>query len=177
MAEEKQGDVLRVPGTGKLAAVGEAVSIRMSPLFEALLNSARHLIGLGPASAASAAVIITQTAIEVCTERVISRFLAGRGAAFLHPWIDDPLTNYNVAREDVKALYKAVTEDATITDQGFWASGRLRAHVELRNDIAHRGKTVTTAEAMASVVVAEEIINHMVDVAGKKSLDLGDSPK
>ena len=177
MAEEKPDDVLRVPGTGKLAGAGEAVSIRMSPLFEALLNSARHLIGLRPVSAASAGVIIAQTAIEVCTERIISRFLAGGGAAFLHPWIDGRLTNYNVAREDVKALYKAVTEDVAITDQGFWTSGRLRAHVQLRNDIAHRGKTATTTEAMASVVVAEEIINHMVGVAGKKSLDLGDSPK
>jgi len=177
MVAEGPVDFPITPFTGGLVITGESVSIKMSPLFEALLNSSRHLIKLGPASAASAAVIIAQTAIEVCTERVISRFLARDVAADLHSWIVGRLINYNVARKDVKALYKAVTKDVTITDQAFWTSGRLKAHVELRNDIAHRGKTATTEEAMASVVVAEEIINHMVGVAGKKSLDLGDSPK
>jgi alkylation response protein AidB-like acyl-CoA dehydrogenase len=144
------------------------------PLFTMLLISARHLSESELGGAASAAVMIAQTAIEVCTERAISRLLAGGAAAFLHPWIDRRLSNYNVYREDVKGLYKVVTEDVTITDQGFWTSGRLKAHVELRNDIAHRGKTATAQEAMASVVVAEEIINHMVGVAAKKSVNLGD---
>jgi hypothetical protein len=159
------------PEAGSLVTEGHRPGIRLSPLFEALLNSTRHLITIRQPTAA---VVIAQTAIEVCTERLVSKSLALRGAAFLQAWIDDRLLNYNLAREDVKALYKAVTEDTTITDQNFWTSGRLKAHVELRNAIAHRGKTATAEEANASLIVAEQIINHMNSVAASMSLDLGD---
>jgi hypothetical protein len=155
------------PGTDSLGIEGYRPGIRLSPLFEALLNSTRHLITI---QQPTAAVVIAQTAIEVCTERLISKSLVLRDAAFLQAWIGDRLLNYNVFREDVKALYKAVTEDTTITNQNFWASGRLKTHVELRNAIAHRGKTATAEEANASLLVAEQIINHMNSVAASKSL-------
>jgi hypothetical protein len=159
------------PESGALGIEGQRPSIRLSPLFEALLNSTRQLISSGQPTAA---VVIAQAAIEVCTERLVTKSLVLRGGAFLQDWIDDRLPNYNVFNEGVKALYKAVTEDTTITEKDFWRSGRLKAHVELRNAIAHRGKTATPEEANASFIVADQIINHMNGVAAGKSLDLGD---
>lgn len=177
----KPEDTPITPKVASLQLGSDAVTIRMSPLFEALRNSARHLIKEPPPSSPwvkqpSAAVIIAQTAIEVCTERIITRSLVRRGAEFLSDWVDGRLPNYNVFREDVKALYKAVTEDATIAEQDFWSSGRLKAHVELRNAIAHRGRIATPEEAAASITVAEQIIAHMSNIAASTSLDLGDSP-
>jgi hypothetical protein len=98
------------PGTGAYEVAGQQVGLRMSPLFEALLNSARHLLRL-PQPQPTAAVLIAQTAIEVCTERIITRWLHSRGATYLYKWVDDQLVNYNVYHSHVKALYKAVTED------------------------------------------------------------------
>src|SRR5262245_7584407 len=72
------------PRTEHLGAVGQPVSVAVSPLFEALLNSARQLLAIGQHGAA---VLIAQTAIEVCTERVIARSLQQGGAAFLRDWI------------------------------------------------------------------------------------------
>jgi hypothetical protein len=177
----KPEDTSITPGGTSLQFGSDAPGIRLSPLFEALRNSARHLItepapSSPPIKQPSAAVIIAQTAIEVCTERIITRSLVRRGAEFLSDWVDGRVPNYNVFREDVKALYKAVTEDTTITEQDFWSSGRLKAHVELRNAIAHRGRIATPEEAAASITVAEQIIDHMSKAAARKSLDLGDPP-
>jgi hypothetical protein len=172
-ARAERGQVMTdhsiTPEAGSSGMEGHLPGIRLSPLFEALLNSTRHLISIRQPTAA---VVTAQTAIEVCTERLISKSLALRGAAFLDAWIDDRLRSYNVESDHVKSLYKAVTEDITITDQPFWRD--LKAHVKLRNEIAHEGKTATEQEANVSLIVAEQIINHMTSIAASKSLDLGD---
>ena len=141
--------------------------VRISPLFEALLHSAN---GLLKADNPSAAVLVAQTAIEVCTERLITRLLDKRGASFLAEWIDDSLVNYNIASEKVRKLYEAVSTDKTIAQQPFW--GLLQAHVQLRNDIAHQGRFATQTQGQASHDVAWQVVRYLSDTAGQHSIDL-----
>ena len=167
-------DVTHTPPPASMALTGHDPTVRLSPLFEALLNSARHLLQLTPPQP-SAAVIIAQTAIEVCTERVISKFIDRRGLTFLRAWIEDRLVNYNIQRDDVKALYKALTQDGTITAQVFWTSNRLKQHVELRNDIAHRGKVAEFEDGKASVELAEQLEQKIAALRGKIRLEIGEN--
>ena len=141
--------------------------VRISPLFEALLHSAN---GLLKADNPSAAVLVAQTAIEVCTERLITRLLDKRGTSFLAEWIDDSLVNYNIASEKVRKLYEAVSTDKTIAQQPFWSL--LQAHVQLRNDIAHQGRFATQTQGQASHDVAWQVVRYLSDTAGQHSIDL-----
>ena len=157
MAAPQREDTPITPNVGGLVLVGDAPTVRISPLFEALLNSAGQLLKDGHPSAA---VLVAQTAIEVCTERIVSKFIAARGATFLSKWIDDRLDNYNIFNEAVRRLYQALSSDAALVNQGFWTSSRLKNHVELRNDIAHEGRQASLVEAQASVKVAREAIQY-----------------
>jgi len=153
-----------------IAITGQKAIIKISPLFEALLNSAD-----GQSNRVhqhSAAVLVAQTAIEVCTQRLITKLLDKRGGKFLEDWIDDRLQNYNIRNETVRKLYEAVSLDTQLVNQPFWTSSRLKHHVELRNDVAHQGRVATPAEAQASLAVAHEVISYLTGIATQHGIDL-----
>jgi hypothetical protein len=151
-----------------MALTGEKSVIKISPLFEALLNSADGL--LNRVNQPSAAVLVAQTAIEVCTERLVSKLLDKRGANFLEDWIDARLPNYNIANETVRSLYQALSSDTQIAQRPFWQ--RLGSHVQLRNDIAHEGRIAREDEAQASITVAREVIDYLTGIAAQHAIDL-----
>jgi hypothetical protein len=163
------GGASLTPNAGDLSMVGEKPIVKISPLFEALLHSAN---GLLKGEHYSAAILVAQTAIEVCTERLVGKFLDKRGASFLDKWVDDRLQNYNIFNSAVRTLYEAVSGDAALVQQGFWTSSRLKSHVELRNDIAHEGRFATPDEAKDSLDVAWEVVRYLTAVAAAQSIDL-----
>jgi hypothetical protein len=149
---------------------GEHVSIKLSPLFQALLNSATHLLSIGQHGAA---VLVAQTAIEVCTERIIATSLEKRGAGFLQEWIQSRTRPYTPgASEPTKALYQLLTGDDGIAQAPFWP--RLTDHVKRRHAVGHRGQAVELNDAEDSVRVAGEAIEHLSAVADQLGLDLSD---
>jgi hypothetical protein len=90
------------PRAASAASATERPIVKISPLFEALLNSADGL--LSRVNQPSAAVLIAQTAIEVCTERLITKLLDKRGVKFLEDWIDARLPNYEIFNPTVRPL-------------------------------------------------------------------------
>lgn len=154
---------------------GQTPGVKISPLYEALLVSAHGL--WERAKQPNAAVLVAQTAIEVCTQRLITKLLDQRGGKFLEDWIGERLQNYNIRNEMVRKLYEAVSSDTQFVKQPFWTSHRLENHVELRNDIAHEGRSVTNVEAQASITVAREVISYLLAIAALHGIDLGDKPK
>jgi hypothetical protein len=114
-------DIRLTPDPVPIAIGVTAPTVRISPLFEALLQSAN---GLLKGKNFSAAVLVAQTAIEVCTERLITKLLDRRGASFLSRWIDDSLTSYNIGSEKVRKLYQVASGDAAIAQQLFGIDSR-----------------------------------------------------
>jgi hypothetical protein len=170
MAAEGPVDLPLTPFTGELVATGESVSIKLSPLFQALLNSARHLLSSGQHSAA---VLVAQTAIEVCTERVIAGSLEKRGAGFLREWIDSRTRPYTLGTGGpTKSLYELLTGDQGIDRAPFWR--RLTDHVKRRHAVGHRGLAVELNDAEDSVRVAGEAIQYLSGVAHGLGVDLSD---
>jgi hypothetical protein len=162
----KSDDGVRIKVTD-LVITSDAPKVRVSPLFEALLHAASGLMkGNNP----SAAVFVAQTAIEVCTERLINGLLKARDTEFLGEWIDSRLPSYNIVNKTVRKLYEAVSEDTDLKQQAFW--NRLQDHVELRNDIAHEGRFATPDEGKASVTVAGEVIRYLTGIAKQRDVDL-----
>jgi hypothetical protein len=151
-----------------IALTGEKAVIKISPLFEALLNSADGL--LTRVNQPSAAVLVAQTAIEVCTARLIGKLLDKLGASILEYWIDNRLQNYNIANETVRSLYQALSSDTQIAQQSFWQ--RLQSHVQLRNDIAHEGRFATQAQGQASLAVTREVIEYLTSIAAQHAIAL-----
>ena len=157
-------------GTAGAAAGTNNPLVRISPLYEALLHSADGLANR--VHQHTVAVLVAQTAIEVCTDRLITKLLDQRGAKFLEKWIDDRLPNYNIGNEQVRKLYEAVSSDTQLVNQPFWTSNRLKDHVQLRNDVAHQGRVATPAEAQASLAVAREVISYLTGIATQHVIDL-----
>jgi len=160
-------DIRLTPDPVPIAIGVTAPTVRISPLFEALLQSAN---GLLKGKNFSAAVLVAQTAIEVCTERLITKLLDRRGASFLSGWIDDSLTSYNIGSEKVRKLYQVASGDAAIAQQLFW--NRLKDHEKLRNKIAHEGRFATEDEAKASLEVAWEVVGYLTSIAKQHGIDL-----
>jgi transcriptional regulator with XRE-family HTH domain len=154
-------------GTGEVVVVGESVSLRISPLFEALLNSATHLLSIGQSGAA---VLVAQSAIEVCTERIIAKSLERPGIAFLQDWIQSRVPNHAPTSDATRKLYQLLTGDDQIAQAPFWR--RLTDHVTRRNLVAHRGQPIERKDAEDSVAVAGEVIRHLSAVAACLDLDL-----
>src|SRR5690348_11607485 len=158
------------PSTYDCVMASDPPTVKISPLYDALLHSADGLSNR--VHQHSVAVLVAQTAIEVCTQRLITKLLDQRGATFLEKWIDDRLQNYNIRTETVRKLYEAVSSDAQLVNQPFWTSNRLIDHIELRNDVAHQGRVATPAQAQASLDVAREVITYLTGIATQHSIDL-----
>jgi len=160
------------PGAAGAQAGTNNPLVRISPLYEALLNSADALSNR--VHQHSAAVLVAQTAIEVCTQRLIGKLIQARGVAYLDKWMRKQMRNYNIVNSPVRELYEALSSDTQFVNQPFWTSNRLTDHVELRNRIAHRGHIATPAEAQASITVAREVISYLTGIATQHAIDLGD---
>jgi hypothetical protein len=160
------------PQTYDMVTASDVLTVRISPLFEALLNSAS---GLLKGRHYGAAVLVAQTAIEVCTERIIARALGPRAEAFHQEWLDKRTRPYILGstKDTAKEIYQLLTGDE-ITQAPFWY--RLTEHVKRRHAVAHKGQSAGESEAAESLAVAWEAIRHMSKVAEGVTLDLSDRP-
>jgi hypothetical protein len=100
------------------------------------------------------AVIIAQMACEVLTEETLTPLLKGR----------KPSWNFNVGNPKVRKLYIKLTHDR-IDTAPFWT--KFGAHVTRRHKVVHRGHRVSPAEALESLSVATEFVDHVEKVQKK----------
>ncbi len=159
------------PNTGDAVFASDAPIVKISPLFEALMHSAN---GLLKGRHYGAAVLVTETALEVCTQRIIARALDQRNVGSLSDWIGSLRRPYILTTREIRELYEAVTGDTTIAQAPFWS--RLKDHVTRRHAVAHKGQSVNDVEASESHAVVWEAIRHMSKVAAGLNLDLSDRP-
>jgi hypothetical protein len=171
MAPDEQSPVLQPKAADDVLVVGMVATVRIGPLFQSLLNSAQQLLS---DHHYGAAVLVAETAIEVCTERIIARALEKAKAGSLGDWITTSLRGrpYILTNPRITDLYKRLTGDAQIAQSPFWS--RLQNHVTRRHLVAHKGQSVGESEASESLDVVLEAIQHISRVAEDLKLDLSD---
>ena len=90
--------------------------------------------------------------------RPISQAFAAKGIGYLEEAVLALLSGYNLANERIRDLYNAVAGDK-IQNQSFWC--HFKASAKRRNDAVHGGKTITKAEADASLKAARELVAYL----------------
>ncbi|QQR52473.1 hypothetical protein IPG36_08110 [bacterium] len=128
---------------------------RASEPYQSLLDSAARALADGDYKVA---VILSQTAIEVYTEKILGQLYRQRGIAYLKPEFENLLINYNLGNTKVSGLYMALSGD-DINQQPFWKD--FTDHVRLRNDLVHDGADASVEQATASLAVVNQVIAHI----------------
>ena len=125
--------------------------------YEALLDTAKRL---REQEHYEAAIVMAQTACELCTEAVLTGALRERveddDVADL---ITDTLGSYSPTNDRVKKWFELLF-GYPIQDEPFWQP--LKKHVARRHGIVHRGEEATPKEADESIAAVENTIRHLL---------------
>jgi len=125
------------------------------PYAETLLTSTKTRINEGQFDFA---VILCQMAAEYHTEITFDALFNKKNVPELLGPIEALLNNYNIRNERVFTLFNALSGD-TIQQQPFWSD--LTAHTKLRNEIIHKRRVSSKAEAEMSVTCVERLVTHL----------------
>jgi hypothetical protein len=130
--------------------------------YQLILKQARDLVDNPDEEPLSypLAVILTQTACELCVEIVFDRLVERRGLGDVKEWLLGKHPNNNLSNEGVSKLYIALSGDnITKTGETFWRDFKMGA--KLRNDIVHRGFGADKSKADKFHKAAEQLISHL----------------
>lgn len=104
------------------------------------------------------AIIVAQTACEVCTERAFDVLFRKGGVEWLRDSIFHKSSNYNLVSSKAQKLYTALSGDK-IQAAPFWNA--YKEHVERRNKIVHRARGAGQEEANASIEAVTRLMEHL----------------
>jgi hypothetical protein len=133
----------------------ERFTARFGKRFVVLFNTARWQRDAGYHEAA---IITAHITCELCTQIVLTSTLDSRGIGYLADPVKALLPSYNLAHPKVRKFYEAATGDA-IGQAPFWSDFMI--HNDKRNGAVHRGESATRADADASIVAVQEVIEHI----------------
>jgi hypothetical protein len=120
-----------------------------------LLALARMLIDEGRYGIS---VVVAHMACEVAAERSLTEAFLNRGIPDLEDPVTDLLNGYNLAREQNRKLYTALTGD-DIQKKRFWQ--KFKESASRRNKIIHNSAIVGKIEAEDSFNAASGIVAHL----------------
>jgi|SRR5215208_2579237 len=142
------------------STVSASASVKHWQRFEILLQKAKELSKDFP----EAAIVMAQTACEVCTEVVVNDAVDTKVSdEDIATFIKDEVRKYNPTSDNkqLKSLYKLLfDEDLREAKDQRWKS--FDAHNTRRNNVVHHGKAASTAEAEESIKAVEAIIDRLL---------------
>jgi len=118
---------------------------------------------------ASLAVIVAQTAIELCTEAAVEELLRIQGVDGIREPILDLFQSYNVCNEKLLRIINAVSNDK-IQESSFWLD--LKRLNSLRNSIVHQGKECSVDEAKQLIPTVGEYVEYTHRIIEQRKYDL-----
>jgi hypothetical protein len=125
------------------------------PYSETLLAKSQEWISLGEFGIA---VVVAHMACEIEAERAISRAFSDKGVEFLEDAVSGFYSGSNLADDRIRKLYNALT-GKEIHNEAFWQAFKKSA--TRRNDVVHKGATVTKADAEASYQAAKSLVDYL----------------
>jgi hypothetical protein len=102
------------------------------------------------------AVLVSQTLLELRTEAELANYVDVVGERTLGEAALDLLHNYNLANGRTQKFFEQLV-GVRFKDHCPQELAAVRAHVERRNGIAHRGEEVTREEAQGSFIAVKTI--------------------
>jgi hypothetical protein len=124
---------------------------------DTLLVKAQELITNGDFGIA---VMVAHLACEISADRAISQAFTKKRIKYLEKWVEDLRLGQNLANPRVLKLYNAVTGDQIQKPPNtFWPDFKESAN--LRNDVTHKGRIVTKAEAKKSHKAASDLVAYL----------------
>jgi hypothetical protein len=130
-----------------------SVTLTVTPYSETLLAKSKDLIAKGEFSIA---VVVAHMACEISAEQAMSRAFANKGIEYLEDSVLAFLSGYNLKTTRIRNLYNAVTGRQI---ENFWQAFTVSA--TRRNDLMHKGRTATKAEAEASYKAATDLVAYL----------------
>lgn len=131
------------------------------PYHTLLLDTAKVFLARGEYQVA---VVISQTAVEVLVEQIITDQVRKRNTApELEEWIMNRAKPFGLTGSASFDLYVTLTNDK-IQRAPFW--DEYRRHVTRRHGVVHRGQEVSRLLGEESVAIADQIIRHLEDRKG-----------
>jgi hypothetical protein len=134
---------------------GSTATLTLTRYEETLLTKAQELIETGNFSIA---VVVAHTACEISAERAISQAFAAKSIGYLEDWVDDAISSYSLSNSRVQDLYNALKGDQ-IQKRPFWPA--FKESAKRRHAFVHKGKTITKAEAEASLKAASDLAAYL----------------
>jgi len=120
------------------------------------LTSARQLIADGYSQAA---VLVAHMACEVFTGEVIVALMERRGLQEAGAWAEEYKEEFSFLNPAIRALYFSVAAERINIAFPRWQEHKR--HIQLRNQVSHRGARVTQAEAENVCDVAQALTIHL----------------
>jgi len=139
---------------GMRAALIAAIIDAARPIYKKLLDEARRALNDGHNEMA---VVLSQTAAELCTEATISTLLRRRDIEALADPLLDLFSATDICNDRLRKIYETLANDK-IEKAKFWLN--LRTHHKRRNLIVHRGEKCSPEDARGSVEAVEQFIQH-----------------
>jgi hypothetical protein len=134
-------------------------SLLWPPYHKELIVTAKRLLS---EKQPEIATITAYMACEIRTEQLVAQTFAKTTFAHLEEPVRSLLSSYSLANDRFRNLYTALTTD-DIQAQPFWPG--FKAFAKRRNDAVHRGIRINLADAELSCSVAEQLIEHLDQVA------------
>ena len=140
------------------------ISYRVTDPYRRLLEVAKGFAAGDDPRHYGPAVVLAQSACEVCTENTFELLFTDMGIGHLYGPYAKFVASFNLASDDprLRKMYTALTGDQ-ITETPFWA--QLTDLPKKRNLIAHRGEDVSKEEAQRLCEAAESLLNHLDGIA------------
>ena len=142
------------------STVSVSASVKHWQRFDILLQRAKELSKDFP----EAAIVLAQTACEVCTEVVVNDAVDTKVSdEDIATFIKDEVRKYYPTSDNtqLKRMYKLLfDEDIREKKEQLWTS--FDAHNTRRNDVVHHGKAASTAEAEESIKAVEAVIDRLL---------------
>ena len=126
------------------------------PVYKQLLEAAKQHHGAGRQQEC---VIFAQMAAEVAAGSRLNALILQVQPTPVQAVLERQLDyNANLARQEVRRVYDALSGE-TISDQPWWSE--YAANSKRRNDVAHRGMSVTSDEAARGLAAVSSLIDHL----------------
>ena len=122
---------------------------RIAPYHEELLAAADRYIAADGHTDRQVAVVLAQTAAEIRIEQAFDVLRQRIEPVAVREWTSRRLRpGYSLRSDDVKHLWNALSE-RKINEGQVWTD--YRAVIELRGEVVHKGRPVSSAQAKEAV--------------------------
>jgi HEPN domain-containing protein len=138
---------------------------KLTHYYETLYNDALRYLEQGQTSMA---IIVAQTAVELCTESTLEELLRIYGVDVIRKSLAGVFKSYAITNDRLRGLFNALSND-DVEQSEFWHN--LKALSKVRNAIVHNGDNCQQDEAKRLIPAVGKYIEYTCMVTEQRMYD------